>query len=441
MNYTPNLRKRLSRVFVVIAMAMSPVLFFTTSAYALPDTWSSGIVVSADTIATTSSITFTVTNSGSHNYALWEIQSNMTLASNNCGLCVGSIGYTAGQVVTITVNGSPLLAPGFAVTGIVLMEGCGTVAAYYPSSMSGLAAGQAVCGGTPSVATNSGSPTPYCSSSSFISPAGSWVLDSGSTTSGTVSVRFGWIIAPPSAGWTVEYPGDGSGMIQNMGVGSTVDGSPNTYYGSWSGVTAHTPLTATIIAPTISGVPGCQVTFTLSTNQITSTPPVPPDTGSDTQTSTNTNCGFSLNPFHYLKCLFEPSHSLQQWSDLKTTAQSRPPMSIIIGGITYVSDAYSFFNGANASGGVCVTGGDCLGGNASNVPFEDPTFNGAQDTDASNNGSQAAHRLDLITSMGNLVQNNGWGAAGYWIISAGIWIYGLLQIWERIASSFGSKSS
>jgi hypothetical protein len=273
----------------------------------------------------------------------------------------------------------------------------------------------------------------YCDSTSFQSAAGSFVNPSG--TSGSLSIRFTWTVTLPSGftGWDVKFPADGTGFDQSFTkVGGSVDGQPNVEYYQWDGVTAHTPLTALITAPDIGSNLGCSITVTLSGNQISQ---IAPDTSTgavgDTQTSDNPNCGFSLNPFHYLKCLFEPTDTAQEWNTFSTTAESHPPISTITSGYSYVTSTFGAFNNGFQGTTNCSTQGITC-------PLEDGTGTTFQDPTGINSGE---HQVDFLETASQLVQTHTWSIAMYDIIKGFIALGGFLACWNMVAASFGGKGS
>lgn len=216
-------------------------------------------------------------------------------------------------------------------------------------------------------------------------------------------------------------------------TGSTVDGSPNVYFHEWTGVTAPTAMTATITAPDISGNLGCTVTINLSNNKISQTPP-DTTTGAtgDATNSSNGNCGFSLNPFHYLKCLFEPTDTMQRWHDFANTAQTHPPISVIVGGYSFVTSTFSAFTSNIQGTTTCATQGvtcPTVNGNEAGT-FEDPTGINA-----------GAHRTDIIAAAGDDVQNTTWGGATYKMLEYMFVLGTFIGIWRMVSHSFGGKGS
>lgn len=280
-------------------------------------------------------------------------------------------------------------------------------------------------------------PSNYCLASDIRNAAGSFTLDS-SGTSGALDIRFDWSLTTPPVPssfdhWDIYFPGDKSGAHETMSTANTVDGSPNTYFEEWTGVTAHTPLNALIQAPDIGSHLGCQLLISLSSNPINKTPTDTSTGGTgDTSGSGGPNCGFSLNPFHYLKCLFEPTDTMQRWNSFASTAQSHPPISVIVGGYSFVTSTFSAFTaGPQGTANCATTGVSCplveggVGGT-----FADPT--------GINSG---AHRMDIVGAAGDDVQNNTWGHATYVMLEYAFVLGTFIGIWRMVSASFGGKGS
>lgn len=274
-------------------------------------------------------------------------------------------------------------------------------------------------------------PVPWCSSSDYNDAKASWIA----TSTPQFHVRFHWsnpIL--PSAGWTVVAPdpGTSTGSIGTVRTSDTVDGFPNYYEGFFT-LTSLSTMTARIyVGADGSGHPGCYISLTVSGSPLDGTPGLG-DTGNDTQTSTNTNCGFSLNPFHYLKCLFEPSSSLQQWSDLENTAKTHPPISLIVGGISYISTGVSAFGDTTGHPG-CGSGGSVPDCAAFVGPGVGSSTNGSADL------IQAACN-EMTGCTSDHATGTPWGEAIYYLLEAAIGGFFLFRIWALIAASFGTKDN
>ena len=135
-------------------------------------------------------------------------------------------------------------------------------------------------------------------------------------------------------------------------------------------------------------------------------------------TTNSSNCdgsGFSFNPVSWvivpLKCLFIPTSDFNQWSQFKTNAQSRPPLSVVTGASGYVNDFFSGYS--NTSTHACPTV-PILGGNRT-ICF-DPIANASQV--ATTNTSYQK----ILT-----------------FIRYGLWVGFAFYAYKRITKSFGSK--
>ena len=139
--------------------------------------------------------------------------------------------------------------------------------------------------------------------------------------------------------------------------------------------------------------------------------PVPP-------AATSSNCdgsGFSFNPVSWvvvpLKCLFVPTKDFNQWSQFKTNASSRPPLSVVTGATSYVSDFFSGYSNTSAHSCPSVP---ILGGNRS-ICF-DPIANASQVASTNTNYQK------ILT-----------------FIRYGLWVGFAFYAYKRITKSFGSK--
>lgn len=281
-----------------------------------------------------------------------------------------------------------------------------------------------------------------CTTTSFTSVSGSY---SGTT----LAVRFGYApSSKPSGGWNViaPDPGNNNGTPTGVvGLNATVDGAANTYYASFTLSTAPSTMTARIWANDASDAyQNCYVSLTLSSNAISSTPPVTGQTGgNDTGTDNTqaTNCGLSLNPAHWIKCLFWPETSFQQWNSLQSTAKTHVPTSLVIGGIGYVSTTEQVFQNNSTTGNACDNGD--YAASCDNVPaFDGPAVCNASEAQTGiTNPDCYSARLNLITSAGDVIQNHAWGNILYGMMSIGVAVTGFMLCWRLVSASIGGKEA
>lgn len=261
---------------------------------------------------------------------------------------------------------------------------------------------------------------------------------SGSYSGTTFAVR---AIIPangtfPAGGFRVDAPDPGSDPTgtATMTIASTdtVDGYANTYYHSITLSTLST-LTARVSAKSSTGNTICYLSITLATNGVSSTPP--PDTsgsgsGDTGDANGGSSCGFSLNPIHYLICLFEPSTSqLQGWSGKISDIESKPPVNIFTAGVAYVYD------GANAI--VCSVNNSCGPGGPQNGQYPD-AFQAPTPCGNSLCGD-SSNKVDLLAAAGNDVSSTTWGQVYYHICEVGIWGVFLLVAYRTIGAAVGGK--
>lgn len=276
--------------------------------------------------------------------------------------------------------------------------------------------------------TNSGSLAPWCSDSDYQIVEASLI-----GTQYTIKIHWGNTTLPTS-GWKVydaqvaHPPPGGSTPVATIPLSSSI--GSGWYYYTFTDSTASGSFT--LYSGTNTSLPGCSIDHIAgSVVPDTSTE----DTGNDTQTSSNGNCGFSLNPFHYLKCLFEPSHSLQQWNDLKTTASTHVPFSLVLAADPYISAVFTRAGDTNG----CDVG-------SNNCPqiFDSPTVSMVGGSSCAYDGQDTqvcadGNHVDILGAAANQMQHTTWGQILYGMLRAIIIVGALFTAWTRVSASLGGK--
>lgn len=416
--------RNLTRIVGTLALSLSFLLIGDTSAFAvINDTkCASGGCKLTETSLSWSGVAFTTTESlhttgASSEYCSGEDSSGAVAWTVDIGDAGGASNYD-NATYTLACGGSS------STDGVALTLKIGGV---YNSCYSTEVHGCDFTGLTP--------PSSVCGTSTY--------TVAGSYASGVLAVRvtLEGSTAFPSGSLRIDAPdpgGDPTGTAtMTITSAETVDGFPNTYYHSLP-VTSISPLTARLTVLRSDATIVCHIAaIPLSTNAISANPQ--DTTGIDTTPPSGSNCGFSLNPLHYLKCLFWPSSSFQQWNDLKTTAETHPPLSIAIGGITFVTGALSpddkTVNGCDPNtrdyGTTSLGVGDCTHA-ASQFSTDGLTNTG---------GSSSVVSFDFLVQADYFMQNNVWGEAVYGLCSAAIGFAFFWKIWNMISASFGGKGS
>lgn len=181
-----------------------------------------------------------------------------------------------------------------------------------------------------------------------------------------------------------------------------------------------------------SGSALCKQVFAFSTSvQITPGPSSsgPTDYGSSTDPDTSTSCS-AWDLYCRLKAAvkwaFYPTQSLQQWSSIKTNAETHVPVSLIIGGSAWISTGVSTLQAPNCNA-VGVPVGACA--TAIHAPHS------ADRSDAS------APSIDVLDSAGDLMQDNTIGHLVYDVVQVGIYGACLFSLWKTTSASFGGKGA
>lgn len=253
---------------------------------------------------------------------------------------------------------------------------------------------------------------------------------SGSYSGTTLAVRLQGVTTVPAGGWQVVGPDPGtnspSTVTYTMGASNAVDGSAQTYYGSGT-LSTDAAMTARVIALDSTGGPTCYLSLTLSSNAIGQAATADNNPGTSADAGDGSSCGFSLNPIHYLICLFyPPASATTQWQSRINTLKTEPPLNIMVGGSQLLTDVYGSANCNYDS----TTVGNCPG---SNIPeFQGPDGAG---------GANANAHADLVSAASNIVATNVWANVLYRLITISLWVGWIFWAWQRISASFGGKDN
>ena len=135
----------------------------------------------------------------------------------------------------------------------------------------------------------------------------------------------------------------------------------------------------------------------------------------------NPDCHFTFNPFTALKCAFVPSSgSFQKWTEFSTTAQQKPPLSILSSAYVFVtgfSDQYVYCQGNVTVCGAQPKFSAALPGSTREYDF-DPL-------------SKAAIAANDVNSNYQIVKT---------FIRIFLWAMFAFYVYRRITVSFGAKS-
>jgi hypothetical protein len=153
--------------------------------------------------------------------------------------------------------------------------------------------------------------------------------------------------------------------------------------------------------------------------------------GSATDPNTGSDCG----AWYHLKChfmaalsaMFKPTAALDQWHTLASTASSHPPISLLLTGFTWLSDAWSAI--AHPPGGCMAPSTETLC-----LPWAGQ-FQGPGTT--SLGGSTGT--VDLLRQAGNVMQGTSWGSDLWELLRVSIWAGALWRMYGMLRSSFGGK--
>lgn len=246
----------------------------------------------------------------------------------------------------------------------------------------------------------------------------------------TVSVRFKSLIPVPSGGWDLWVPGVATpdydaAPTAGMGTGDAVDGSPSYYSRSFD---VGAGVDATTVRVVAHGAPASSCYLLLSVHGGAVVPgggdvgATDPDAGSGGAT-----CG--LNPFCYIKAAlrwaFVPGQDTATlWQATITDVQSRPPVSLVSGGVPIVGTFLGMASDNYNTDGCNVTRVDGVCG-----PKLAPIYD---------NGSPGDGAVfDPLTRAGQLVQTNDKASMLYKVLTVLIWGSFLLIVWRRVSQSFG----
>lgn len=287
-------------------------------------------------------------------------------------------------------------------------QNCGNLFAVYSS-------GGASYTGPDDVATLSTGPppTPYCTQSTFTDAAAGLV-------GGTLSVRWHFRtsgVLPPT--WSV-YAGSSHASAGLVGTLSrpadAVEGSPGYIAGNFTGVTGS-PTVVFVSAPMVGTAPGCSTADL--TPRSTGVAPGGSSYGAISRggggVAAGEDCGF--NPVCYLASLFVPSDgTIGSWSTLVASAQARPPISIAVGGVTFLRTAFD----AIGQGSGCAS----VGHASCHYGFQVM--------------GSSTYAFDPLTKAGDFMQGAGSGL--FVLLQAAIWVTGLFYVWHMVGRSFGARA-
>lgn len=268
----------------------------------------------------------------------------------------------------------------------------------------------------------------YQRASQFTAPPDcSMPAASASYVSGDLAVLLspsGGSTAVPAGGWRVDNPKlvpDGSGNVTlpatpklTITAADQVPGR-NAYFdhvalGSISGNTV------TVSAINASGTADCWVQVPVSL-----TVPVTSGTGTDAAGDGETDCGFSLNIAHDIKCAlcwaFCPGDSVaNEWSGLRSDFEETGPGSVAVSGAAVVGDVVTALSGIGGGADSCVHQGvTCI------APFSDGNGNA----------------LDFTSP--DIVDYPGYSAF-YFVLEAVIYISASIIIWGIARANLGGKA-
>lgn len=265
--------------------------------------------------------------------------------------------------------------------------------------------------------------TAKCATTDFTNFAVASVAQSGGTYQ--VQVRFSWTLAGFKPGtWSVFYPDPGNNngtATQTLTAANLVDGTTVNYYGAWSSSTSPSSLRVYAVPP--SGFAGCDVeTTTILASGLN------PAVGGGPAGDGSTGCGFSLNVLHDFECAFtwafdDPSIS-DQWSSFSSTVSSHPPVSVVVGGVSFVRSTVG-----NATGNVTPSLAVTLTGGSP----------GDQNCHVNSCPTGQGGNIDLgaeFTSLASTTPLVGYLRA---VVEAGIWVSLLFICWRRTTAAFGAK--
>lgn len=245
--------------------------------------------------------------------------------------------------------------------------------------------------------------------------------------------RIYFAITPPapSQGWEVFVPDPGNGatnvypVLQISAV--MVTGATN-WYGGRIDMPPPTDYTYRL---QVKGNPNCYKIGPVSLTELAVADYGDATSGEDAEYGCN-----GWNPLNYLKCLFIPKTLGQQWSELTDTAKTRPPLSIIVGGVSWMQFFYNMFKEdyeteAWRASWACDSDGDGQGdGNC-----------GAGVLDVKYDRDNPSHRIkfDLLGYAANFMATNPTAIWFNRFVGIVFWFAFFVWAWDRIGSSFGSR--
>jgi hypothetical protein len=164
----------------------------------------------------------------------------------------------------------------------------------------------------------------------------------------------------------------------------------------------------------------CAATGTVGTSAVVVVGPVGGTGPVEGEGEAENGCGFSVNPVKWMKCLFVPSDgAMQGWGDRIDSFKERPPFSIIVGGVSWISAIYGQM-GCGVDGG---PGTGCYGDEDAGT-FVTP-YGGAG--------------MNVIGAGSIFIQSTSGGQLAYSVVIVSLWLTCGWLIFGRVSASFGGK--
>jgi len=289
-------------------------------------------------------------------------------------------------------------------------------------------------GGTNAIHWQASPPTTPPTTCSVLGPAqAGWaggtlrlLVGWGNASAGPVQTAVSGVNHMFSFGTQASPPSTGLGtLLGYIDTGDLIAGTVNQTVLTYAVDSAQSSKPASLRIVYLAS-PGCYVDVQIGST-LPTLGPIGDNGGEDSSPpSSSSSCGFSLNPLHYIKCLFWPSSGVMtQWSARVDSLKSHPPINVVVAGVQVVSDTLTVLQ----------------------CPAPDPAHpnNICAGISTSTAGYSAfcdqsgTHCADLLQSAGQSMQTTTGGRVIYTMLETAVWVGFAFLVWRRISASVGGK--